>query len=319
MNNSLDLHINELPLVSVLIPTYNQTKYLEFAIESVLNQTYKNLEVIICDDSTNSEVADFIKPYLEKYKFVKYYNNGGPLGLKGLNNVQKCYKLAKGEYISFLLHDDVYDKNKISYMLEYLMNDNEVNLVTSYYEFIDSENKVIRNFKYYEKISEKNFVIDGLKFGKAVIKDSTNYVGSLSSAIFRKSSLENVAFFLDNMYTSLGDTATWLEILRKGKIAYISKPLSFFRLHDNQNTNDIELIFDSVVDLYNMIINSYKNKIFIKTKDELNDSLLNWLEKNIYVIELSKSYNIEDDNLKRMKNKLYEVITSAYKILLNKL
>ena len=74
------------PLVSVVIPTYNNTEVLKQALESVLNQTYENIEIIIGDDSTNEETKNFIKPYLKKYSNIKYFYHGGPLGGRGVKN-----------------------------------------------------------------------------------------------------------------------------------------------------------------------------------------------------------------------------------------
>ena len=62
----------KLPLVSILIPAYNQVQHLENALISALNQTYTNIEIIICDDSTTDDVEKLINHYLQKYKNIKY-------------------------------------------------------------------------------------------------------------------------------------------------------------------------------------------------------------------------------------------------------
>ncbi|RUT63328.1 hypothetical protein C1149_16050 [Clostridium botulinum] len=67
---------NIFPLVSVLIPTYNRPEYFKEALESVINQTYRNIEIIIGDDSTNDETENLIKEnYLNNYDNIKYYHN----------------------------------------------------------------------------------------------------------------------------------------------------------------------------------------------------------------------------------------------------
>ncbi|KZL93686.1 glycosyltransferase [Clostridium magnum] len=66
---------NNIPLVSVLIPSYNRPHFLKIALESVLHQSYRNIETIICDDSTNYEVRNMLQPYLERYVQISYFNS----------------------------------------------------------------------------------------------------------------------------------------------------------------------------------------------------------------------------------------------------
>ncbi|WP_142392190.1 glycosyltransferase family 2 protein, partial [Bacillus thuringiensis] len=98
-------HINNnssLPKVSILIPAYNRPYYLELALNSALNQTYENIEIIISDDSTNNEVNVMIQPYLREYECITYVENETPLVAENFN---KCIELANGDYINFLLDD----------------------------------------------------------------------------------------------------------------------------------------------------------------------------------------------------------------------
>ena len=120
-----------LPLVSILIPTYNQTEFLDKTLMSALNQTYTNIETIICDDSTNDDVEKMVNRYMADYKSIKYFNNGGPLGQRGILNGQKCFELSNGEYINYLFHDDIFFPNKIEIMVKYFMDNKDVTLVTS--------------------------------------------------------------------------------------------------------------------------------------------------------------------------------------------
>ncbi|MGX1572905.1 glycosyltransferase family 2 protein, partial [Paenibacillus terrae] len=65
----------ECPLVSVVIPAYNRPHTLKIAIDSVLEQTYPNIEIIICDDSTTNEVQEMLDSYLDSFPKIKYYKN----------------------------------------------------------------------------------------------------------------------------------------------------------------------------------------------------------------------------------------------------
>ncbi|HBN06436.1 MAG TPA: glycosyl transferase, partial [Bacteroidales bacterium] len=80
------------PLVSILIPAYNQTKYLKEAIESAINQTYLNIEIIIGDDSTNDDVHEFLIPYLDNYKNLTYFKNERKAMDYGASNGENLFK-----------------------------------------------------------------------------------------------------------------------------------------------------------------------------------------------------------------------------------
>ncbi|MFC7560690.1 glycosyltransferase family 2 protein [Paenibacillus farraposensis] len=110
----------ECPLVSVVIPAYNRPHTLKIAIDSVLEQTYPNIEIIICDDSTTNEVQEMLKDsYLDSFSQIKYYKNEKNLFL---GNWHKCFDLASGEYINYLMDDDIFHKEKIARMIYFLKN-----------------------------------------------------------------------------------------------------------------------------------------------------------------------------------------------------
>ena len=128
------------PLVSILIPAYNRPHTLKIAIESVLNQTYPNIEIIICDDSTDDRVKEMLVPYLESYSFIKYYKNEKNLLVK---NWHKCFNLASGEYINYLMDDDVFHEEKIEKMIYFFNEFDNITLVTSYRQTINESGEFL--------------------------------------------------------------------------------------------------------------------------------------------------------------------------------
>ena len=97
-----------MPKVSVLIPTYNYARYIGEAIESVLNQTFTDFELIIIDDQSKDNTDEVVAKYLHDPR-VSYHKNPVNLGLVG--NFNRALELANGEYIKFLLADDKLDNN----------------------------------------------------------------------------------------------------------------------------------------------------------------------------------------------------------------
>ena len=90
--------------VSICIPAYNQVKYLKKTIDSVLNQTFSDYEIIITDDSPTNIVFDLVVAYQSEK--IKYYKNEVPLGSP--ENWNEAIRLSKGEYIKILHHDDYF-------------------------------------------------------------------------------------------------------------------------------------------------------------------------------------------------------------------
>lgn len=108
--------INKLKLVSILIPAYNVEKYIERSLESALNQTYKNIEVVVVDDGSTDGTAEIIKKYQSDRRVKYVYQNN-----KGLASARNtAMKNAEGEYFAMLDADDVFLPEKIEYQIRYL-------------------------------------------------------------------------------------------------------------------------------------------------------------------------------------------------------
>lgn len=137
----------EFPLVSIIIPTYNRAHMIREALNSVLNQTYKNLEIIVVDDNDPDSKArkDTEKEMLifSRYSMIKYIrlskNHGGAIARN------KGAEIAKGEFICFLDDDDVYHNDKIQKQVEiFLKSKYHLAVVGAYANILNKEKKIIR-------------------------------------------------------------------------------------------------------------------------------------------------------------------------------
>ena len=102
---------NLMPLVSIALCTFNGAKYLSEQVESILNQTYTNLEIIICDDCSSDDTPDIISKYLSKDRRIKMFVNTTNLGCN--KNFEKAISLTSGEYIAISDQDDIWEPYKI--------------------------------------------------------------------------------------------------------------------------------------------------------------------------------------------------------------
>ena len=137
-------------LVSIITPVYNSEKYIEECIKSVINQSYKNIEMIIIDDGSTDNSKNIIEKYTESFPFIKYIKCNENNGAWAARNIG--IEKAKGRFISFLDADDLYKKNKIKNQINFMLNNNYSFTYTAYdliNEDSTSLNKVI-NAKEYE-------------------------------------------------------------------------------------------------------------------------------------------------------------------------
>ena len=136
--------MEEFSKVSVIMPAYNAELTIRNSIESVLNQTYKNLELIICDDNSDDSTWDIISEYshLPNVKILK--NLSDSKCAAGPRN--RAISKAKGRYIAFLDSDDLWSEKKIENQVSYLRNNHEVVISHGNYNVIDAENAVKSSF-----------------------------------------------------------------------------------------------------------------------------------------------------------------------------
>lgn len=281
----------QLPKVSVLIPAYNRPHYLELALQSVLNQTYKNIEIIICDDSTNDEVQTMIKPYLEKYAHIRYYKNEKNLNAE---NPQKCFDLATGEYINFLMDDDLFHVTKIEKMMAYYLQDPNITLVTSYRQLIDHKGNHLNPMDATIKLFEQDTVLDGKSFGDYVLANCTNVIGEPTTVLFRKKDLtEKFGIYKGRQFNGAIDVVAWLILLAKGNAVYISEPLSYFRQHPGQNQQSVEVIRNSFGQWLYLLDDARKDG-FLNREEDYKTALISYLRKCANLLQLAIKNNSED-------------------------
>ncbi len=308
MNDYKDIKVmGKYPLVSVLIPAYNRPHYLEIALNSALNQTYKNIEVIICDDSTNNQVELMIKKkYQNKFKNLRYYKNENNLGQ--FENDLKLIELAEGEYINFLMDDDVYALNKIEKMMKYYINDTrkEIKLVTSHREKIDKYGEKLLNKGGLKKLYSINVILDGINFGNYILVNNFNCIGEPTTPIFRKKDLiEPFGTFNGRRYICNVDLATWLNLLAQGKIVYITETLSYFRIHENQQLNSDKMMLSGALDYVHQIVTA-RQKGFLQNKNQYKKAALKCLKYFDKVLELLKNKDSIDENILNEFNNYYD-------------
>jgi glycosyltransferase involved in cell wall biosynthesis len=220
----------EHPLVSVIMPCFNGEKFISEAIESVINQTYKNWELIIIDDSSTDNSKKIIKQYYTADKRIHYIQNKKNKGIPSTRNTG--IKISNGEYIAFLDQDDLWMKDKLDlFIREFNRYDIKVGIIFSDIEIVFADNIISRNYKkvnYYkiQKLSKRDFIKE--LFMRNFIKSPSQVV--LSKECFNKLGL------LDERLHGGDDYDFWLRAAGEFNFKYLDIPLTKYRFH-RENTS----------------------------------------------------------------------------------
>ncbi|MBB5337551.1 glycosyltransferase involved in cell wall biosynthesis [Pectinatus brassicae] len=275
------------PLVSILIPTYNRPQYFEIALKSAVTQTYRNVEIIIGDDSTDDKTEKIVQRYQEKYNNIFYKRNNRKCATaaeRSYANYSEVLHRSHGEYVNYLHDDDIFAPSKIEKMINYYLQYSNVSLVTSYRNLINADGNK-SDFNGYPRWKvEKDTLVNSKTALKNLIMN-VNFIGEPTTCLVRRSTINNnFGTFAGKSFDCLNDLAQWMQSLQQGDLVYIKEPLSSLRVHDGQKTNDlfIELVFKN--DYFYMYTLSYQKKLI--SKDEFYSIMQTWLKRAEYEPQL---------------------------------
>ncbi|MCL2295432.1 MAG: glycosyltransferase [Spirochaetes bacterium] len=212
------------PLVSIVIPVYNGSNYLQCAIESALGQDYDNIEVVVVNDGSTDNTEEIIKSYGDKIRYFSKENGGVATALN------MAIRNARGEYISWLSHDDYYFPNKVSRQIEELGKINDREKIIPYCNvkeinlFNNEINSKVKTFK-----STTLSKLDSLKI---------LYVCELHgcSLLIPREVFYSVDFFDSNLRTTQ-DYFLWFKLIFNDYLFfYIDELLLASRIHSEQDS-----------------------------------------------------------------------------------
>ena len=205
-------------LVSVITPAYNCARTIGETIESVINQTVTDWEMLIVDDCSTDNTTDVVEEYASKdnrIRLIRMENNSGSAAAR--NTAIAC---AKGRYIALLDSDDMWKPEKLERQLKFMTDNNYSFTFTAYDVFKDSSDKNRRIFETPEKITYRKYL------GNSII-------GCLTVMVDNEQIPD---FHMENGY--LEDTLTWMYYLRKGITAYgLNENLASYRIVEGSKSS----------------------------------------------------------------------------------
>jgi glycosyltransferase involved in cell wall biosynthesis len=214
------------PLVSICIPAYNSEKYILETVEHALNQTWKNIEVLVVDDASTDGTVEKLKT-IQDPRF-HYYVNEKNLGMTG--NWNRCVCLCKGEYVKLVPADDLLYPGCIAKSAPYLIRHPDVTLVITGTDLINDEGRITGRYAHWP--------VRGVFRGDKLAKSSillNNFFGNPVCALFRKEDFELTGGFDEDIPYIL-DFDLWLSLACLGNVAVEPESYNAFRVRTDSNT-----------------------------------------------------------------------------------
>lgn len=203
------------PLVSIVVPVYNQGQYLEEALQSLLSQTYRNIEIIALDDGSTDATPEVLKKYTGRL----YEESQSNIGQS--RTLNKGWQLAKGELLSYLSGDDALLPEAIATSVNYLTSSPRTVLTYCDFNLIDPHSRPIRQVK----TPDFDF--------RRMITDVICPPGP--GPLFRRSAFEKAGLW-DPQYQQMPDYDYWLRLGLQGEFVRIPQVLANFRVHESSQT-----------------------------------------------------------------------------------
>lgn len=218
------------PLVSICIPTYNSARYLRQCLESIVAQTYDNIEVIFSDNASTDETTTLLEEYTEQYGYALSRN---AVNIGAGANFNKLIGMARGEYVVLYHADDIYAKTIVEDSVQALNNDASVGLVGTLGTVIDHDGKYQYDIQLHDEVRrlKKNVY----SYDEALLGAIRNMFVT-PTIMVRAKAYQQLGGFDQQKYKSACDYEMWLRIARNYPVAVIDKKLIQYRIHEGQGS-----------------------------------------------------------------------------------
>ncbi len=216
-----------MPKVSVGIPVYNAEAYIGAAVQSVLNQTLKDFELIITDDQSTDRTPEIIQKFSDPR--IRYYRNEKRLGPPG--NFNRCIKLADSEYISIFHADDLMEPENLEKKKAFLDSNPEAGFVHSNIFRVDSAGKVLG--EHWHCPAEKDTLFTGKKVFLELF-DGINFICA-PSVMMRRECFRRTGKFEETLLHAC-DWEMWMKTALFFKVGYLAEPLVRYRVHEQMHS-----------------------------------------------------------------------------------
>ena len=239
------------PLVSIVIASYNMAQYLPLAVKSVLDQTYRNIEVLIVDDGSSDGTCNVVLPYLND-PLVRYLfqENKGQAAAKNYG-----MRESRGEYIAFLDADDLWAPDKLEAQIPLFLTSKAVGVVYSRVLYIDEAGKELQ--------VADNELFRGRVSGPLLIR---NFIG-FGTSVVKKECFDCLGGFNEDLRMGI-DYELWLKLSTQYEFDYIDRPLLYYRLWAGQMSKNCETRYRNGIEIMKNFLKTYPGEVDKNVEDE---------------------------------------------------
>lgn len=235
------------PLVSVLVPTYNGARFLDETLLSIRRQTHRNLEVIVRDDGSTDGTLDIARQNADEDPRITVIAE--PANAGGVANYIALAKLARGDFIKYCNQDDLLDPACVATLVAPLAADSRIALATSTRRLVDADGRTLPGRVYTAPLIDGNGVIAGRDVIRHMALLHLNQIGEPTTALYRNGVIDPDGMFGFGEYQSKVnvDVFLWSRLLMSGDLYFHRAELSSFRIHDAQfSANDVTCVYGNL-------------------------------------------------------------------------
>lgn len=269
-------------MVSVILPNYNHEKFLEERIESILNQTYQDFELILLDDASTDNSISILRKYVTHPKVTVHLFNDSNSGSPFLQ-WEKGLSRASGDYIWIAESDDWSEPEFLGTAISELEKYNDMAIFYCQSVILNAENGARTSNKTWtddlnEELWQERFYMDGNRFISEYM-NRKNAIPNASAVVFRKNLVESSWFKELVNFRMAGDWLFWIFLCLKGRVCFSPNAYNYFRYSDQstRNHDSYEKKRRRILEEIH-VFKSLKNKISLYRKERNRVLIARWLK-----------------------------------------
>ena len=260
--------------VSICVPFYNREKYLGETIKSILDQTYKDFELILIDDCSSDNSYKLAQSFTDPR--IKLFRNFEKLGAP--ENFNRCIELAKGELIAIYHSDDIYEKTIVEEEAFQFQNHPRLGAVFAMAHSIDSIDNIIGELYLDKKFKGRDHIDFRMFFHSYFESDKGSLV--CPTAMIPRKVYDEIGMYDSKNYQCTFDYDLYFRILEKYPIKILEKKLIKYRIHDEQDTKKLKKKGIEPQEFYKLFNKFSRSPLLINKVDSRLFKLLKKSEKN---------------------------------------
>ena len=281
--------------VTVVIPIYNADKYLDKCLNSIVNQTFKDIEIIAINDNSTDNTLSILNNYQEKYPYITIINNSKNYGIGYNRNLG--IKNAKGDYILFIDSDDYLESDMIEKVYNKLTTDNSDMAIFNY-------NKIVSGNKISNQINIEKYSTTSLMDSPELLMD-VNF--SPWNKMYKKGLLKDNSFPENLKYE---DAIFVLKtITRSKKISFINENLYNYLVHDKSETTVMDNRVFDILEITKMMVKELKDQTYYEKISIYAEA---YITTNLFRYTIQQKYQKDYHIAKKFINEVFDYLNKEF-------